>query len=82
MLAELIAILIAMEYAVICWISRSLRVFCGSQSVVGLLTLNWTPTNHQDVTKVIKGYVHTLTIVGWVVNILWTPGHSDIVTGK
>ena len=68
LLGELVAILSVMEHL----LSNShqlyeeeIRIFCDSQTAVGILTLNWTSSHYQDVIKRIKEAMSTLQSRGW-----------------
>ena len=55
-----------------------IKVFCDSQSAVGILTLNWKDTSYRDVTRDIKKASTLLEQSGVHVEINWAPGHSSI----
>ncbi|MEW8545908.1 MAG: ribonuclease H family protein, partial [Candidatus Thiodiazotropha sp.] len=79
LLAELVAILAVVENLS----SRQapvshVRMFCDSQSAVGILTLNWRSDNYQDVIKKIKEGFKQLEINGVEIELMWSPGHADI----
>ena len=81
LLGELVAILSVMEHI----LTNShqidqeeIRIFCDSQTAVGMLTLNWTSNHYQDVIKRIKEAMSTLKFRGWKIEIVWTPGHSEV----
>ena len=57
LLGELVAILMMLEYALqnLAILScRMIKVFCDSQSAVGILSLNWKDISYKDVTRDIK----------------------------
>ena len=54
------------------------KIFCDSQSAVGLLTLGWTPTSYQGTIGKIKKQIEGLKQKGLTIDIAWTPGHADI----
>ena len=81
LLGELVAILSVMEHILTNshQIDREeIRIFCDSQTAVGILTLNWTSNHYQDVIKRIKEAMSTLKSRGWKIEIVWTPGHSEV----
>ena len=61
LLGELVAILITLEYIlekltnIPC---RLLKIFSDSQSIVGILTLNWKDTSYSDLTKDIRSTIN------------------------
>ena len=57
---------------------EEIHIFCDSQTAVGILTLNWTSNHYQDVIKRIKEAMSTLKPRGWKIEIVWTPGHSEV----
>ena len=57
---------------------KEIRIFSDSQTAVGILTLNWASNHYQDVIKKIKEGVSILQSRGWRIDIVWTPGHSDV----
>ena len=64
LLWELIAILVVIEYLVqnIGSVpSKLLKIFCDSQSAVGILTLGWKDTSYKDVVSDIKRFQHPQT---------------------
>ena len=78
LLAELIAILMALELAVskkISDFSSSLQIFSDSQSAVGILTLNWAST---VLISQIKSLLNQLQSTAFEVSIHWTQGHATI----
>ena len=79
LLAELIAILMALELAVskkISDFSSSLQIFSDSQSAVGILTLNWASTNFTVLISQIKSLLNQLQSTAFEVSIHWTQGHA------
>ena len=81
LLGELVAILMTLEYALQNLDDLShqiIKVFCVSQSAVGILTLNWKDTSYRDVTRDIKKASTLLEQSGVQVEINWAPGHSSI----
>ena len=80
LLGELVAILSVLEH-----LSgndhqvhqKEIKIFSDSQTAVGILTLNWA-SKHQDVIKKIKEGMSILESRGWRIDIVWTPGHSDV----
>ena len=57
---------------------EEIRIFCDSQTAVGMLTLNWTSNHYQDVIKRIKEAMSTLKSRRWKIEIVWTLRHSEI----
>ena len=55
-----------------------MKIFCDSQSAVGILTLGWKDTSYKDVVSDIKLGIDTLKEKGAPTQIDWTPGHSAI----
>lgn len=79
LLGELVAILSVTEHFTTSTHRPSfVRLFCDSQSAVGILTLNWSTDKYQDVIQKIKSNITELHTRGWEIDIKWTPGHSDI----
>ena len=81
LLGELVAILTAIEYLIQNISSipcKLLKVFCDSQSAVGILTLGWKDTSYKDVVSDAKKGIDILQQKGIPVQIDWTPGHSSI----
>ena len=81
LLGELVAILTAIEYLIQNISSipcKLLKVFCDSQSAVGILTLGWKDTSYKDVVSDAKKGIDILEQKGIPVQIDWTPGHSSI----
>ena len=81
LLAELIAILKALELAVfkkISDFSSYLQIFSDSQSAVGILTLNWASTNFTVLISQIKSLLNQLQSTAFEVSIHWTQGHATI----
>ena len=81
LLGELVAILSVMEHL----LSNShqlhdeeIRIFCDSQTAVGILVLNWTSNHYQDVIKKIKEGMSTLKSRGWMIGLLRVSEYSDI----
>ena len=81
LLGELVAILSVMEHL----LSNShqlyeeeIRIFCDTQTALGILTLNWTSNHYQDAIMRIKEAMSTLKSRGWKIEIVWTPGHSEV----
>ena len=81
LLGELVAIEIALSFIqgeVKKKRTKVVKIFCDSQSVVGLLTLGWTPTSYQGTISQIKKHIERLKQEGINIDIAWTPGHADI----
>ena len=57
---------------------KEIRIFSDSQTTVGILTLNWASNHYQYVIKKIKEGMSILESRGWRIDIVWTPGHSDV----
>ena len=57
---------------------KVLKIFCDSQSVVGILTLGWKDTSYKDVVSDIKKGMNILKQKDIPMQIDWTPGHSAI----
>ena len=79
LLGELIAILVVIEYLVqnIGSVpSKLLKIFCDSQSAVGILTLGWKDTSYKDVVSDIKRVSASSNRKTFQID--WTPGHSAI----
>ena len=57
---------------------KEIRIFSDSQTAVGILILNWASNHYQDVIKKIKEGMSILESRGWRIDIIWTPGHSDV----
>ena len=57
---------------------EEIRIFCDSQTALGILTLNLTSNHYQDVIKRFKEAISTLKSGGWEIEIVWTPGHSEV----
>ena len=63
LLGELVAILLVIEYLIQTTATipcKLLKVFCDSQSVVGILILGWNNTTYKDVVSDIKLGIDTL----------------------
>ena len=81
LLEELVAILMTLEYilqnlaALPC---QMIKVFCDSQSAVGILSLNWKNISYRDVTRDIKKATKLLEQQDIQVENNWAPGHSSI----
>ena len=81
LLRESIAILVVIEYLVqnigslLC---KLLKIFCDSQSAVGILMLGWKDTSYKDVVSDIKKGISILKQKDVPTQINWTPGHSAI----
>ena len=58
---------------------KLLKIFSDSQSILGILTLNWKESGYKDITTEIRQSIATLRQKGAEVNISWTPGHASIV---
>ena len=52
--------------------------FSDSQSVVGFLTLSWTPPSYQGIINKVKKQMEELRKKGLTLNIDWTSSHADI----
>ena len=57
---------------------QMIKVFCDSQSAVGILSLNWKDISYRDVTRDIKKATKLLEQQDVQVEISWAPGHSSI----
>ena len=55
-----------------------IKVFCYSQSAVGILSLSWKDVSYRDVTRDIKKATTLLEQQDVQVEISWAPGHSSI----
>ena len=55
-----------------------MKIFCDSQSAVGILSLNWSSGNYLDVKKKIKEDFNQLEINGVTIELMWLSGHADI----
>ena len=81
LLGELVAILSVLEHLLgndRQVHQKEIRIFSDSQTAVGILTLNWASNHYQDVIKKIKQGMSILESRGWRIDIVWTPGHSDV----
>ena len=81
LLGELIAILMALEFAQSEHKKRQIHgitIFSDSQSAVGILTLGWAATSHKKAVEDIKLLISDLERSGLEISIQWTPGHADI----
>ncbi len=80
LLAELVAILLVVEYTISNLKNRfkCLKILSDSQTAVGILTLNWKSTNYLDVIRDIKENVADLQRSGIETVVSWTPGHANI----
>ena len=81
LLGELVAILMALEFAQSEQRKRQIHgitIFSDSQSAVGILTLGWTATSHKKAVEDIKLLFSDLEKSSLEINIKWTPGHADI----
>ena len=56
----------------------NVKIFCDSQSAVGLLTLGWTPSSYKGTISKIKKQLESLRQTGMEIDISWTQGHADI----
>ena len=54
------------------------KIFCDSQSAIGLLTLGWKPSSYQRTIKQTKRKIEHIVQEGVKIDISWTPGHADI----
>ena len=57
---------------------RQIRIFSDSQTAVGIITLNWVSDHYLDVIKKINENISSLESKGWNLEIVWTPGHSEV----
>ena len=57
---------------------RQIRIFSDSQTAVGIITLNWVPDHYLHVIKKINENISSLESKGWNLEIVWTPGHSEV----
>ena len=58
---------------------KGVKIFCDSQSAVGLLTLGWKQTSYQGtISQIKKKQIERLKQDGINIDIAWTPGHADI----
>ena len=81
LLGELVAILLVTEYLTTNNShiqNRHIRIFSDSQTAVGIITLNWVSDHYLDVIKKIKENISSLESKGWNLEIVWTPGHSEV----
>ncbi|CAG2201736.1 RNASEH1 [Mytilus edulis] len=80
LLAELVAIKLVLEkidnynYRNV----KQLNIYSDSQSAIGIITLNWKSENYHKTIQEIKNRKIKLEQKGFSINIIWTPGHSDI----
>ncbi|CAG2208479.1 RNASEH1 [Mytilus edulis] len=80
LLAELVAIKLVLEkidnynYRNV----KQLNLYSDSQSAIGIITLNWKSENYHKTIQEIKNRKKKLEQKGFIINIIWTPGHSDI----
>ncbi|VDI14053.1 Hypothetical predicted protein [Mytilus galloprovincialis] len=80
LLAELVAIKLVLEkidnynYRNV----KQLNLYSDSQSAIGIITLNWKAENYHKTIQEIKNRKKKLEQKGFIINIIWTPGHSDI----
>ena len=82
LLAELVAMPVVLEYVLTNFMNgpyKQLREFCDSQSAVGILTLNWNKNNYRQLVGDIKHQVNRLEEQGWTTDILWSPGHAEVL---
>ena len=81
LLGELVAIEIALGFIETESSKKKIdnvKIFCDSQSAVGLLTLGWTPSSYKGTISKIKKQLESLRQTGMEIDISWTPGHADI----
>ena len=78
LLGELVAIEIALSFIQGEVKKKRVKIFCDSQSAVGLLTLGWKQTSYQGTISQIKKQIERLKQDGINIDIAWTPGHADI----
>ena len=81
LLGELVAILSVMEYLIVNSSQiqhREIRIFSDSQTAVGIITLNCVSNHYLDVIKKINDNMSSLESKGWKLEIVWTPGHSEV----
>ena len=81
LLGELVAILMALEFAQSEHRKRQIHgitIFSDCQSAVGILTLGWTATSHKKAIEDTKLLISDLEKSSLEINIKWTPGHADI----
>jgi len=78
LLGEMVAIQLVLIFMSQNNVKRSLKIFCDSQSVIGLLTLGWSPSSHHQTIKETKDLLQSLSSQNVEVEIVWTPGHVDI----
>ena len=81
LLGELIAILMALEFAQIEYRKRQLygiTIFSDSQSAVGILTLGWVATSQKKAVQDVQLLISDSEKSQLNVSIKWTPGHADI----
>ena len=70
LLAELVAILSVLEhFSSIPSNTKSLRLFCDSQTAVGIITLNWFSNSYCDVIRKIKNHLQQFKSSGWKIDI-------------
>jgi len=82
LLAELVAILMVLEYIIQyprVATSQSIRIFCDSQTAVGVLTMGWSSNSHRGTIQEINKALSTLTQkFNYNIELLWTPGHAGL----
>jgi len=81
LLAELVAVLMTLEYI---WenekmtSAKSIQIFSDSQSTIGLLMLGWKPNQYQNTIQRTMKYIHDFENRGTTVKLDWSPGHASI----
>ena len=81
LLGELVAIEIALNFIQSEMKKKTIKgvkIFCDSQSAIGILTLGWKPTSYQGTIKQTKRIIEQIEQEGVKIDISWTPGHADI----
>ena len=78
-LAELVAILMVLEYVLqhpASITGNALRLFSDSQSAIGILSMGWKGNRHHGVIAEIKKAMKVLKET--TIKLLWTPGHAGL----
>jgi len=82
LLAELVAILMVLEHILQyprVAASQAIRIFCDSQTAVGVLTMGWSSNSHRGVIQEINKALSTLSQnFSYNIELLWTPGHAGL----
>ena len=56
---------------------KGVKIFCDSQSAIGMLTLGWKPSSYLETINQTKRQIEQCE-QGVKIDISWTPGHADI----